>query len=129
MKKSVFACLLALAIIFPGSVSMVYAQAAPSTQITIKDPQEYTDYTNAIGQATPAAKAPPPLRTKFLVFPLVAFAPPPALNVQFLYPFTFTLCNALISSGVASCAAGLEGGWAAGCCVVGVWAAGGEAGV
>jgi hypothetical protein len=57
MKKSVFACLLALAIIFPGSVSMVYAQAAPSTQITIKDPQEYTDYTNAIGQATPAAKA------------------------------------------------------------------------
>src|ERR1700678_1692972 len=57
MKKSVLACLLALATISPGSVSMVYAQAAPSTQITIKDPQEYTDYTNAIGQATPAAKA------------------------------------------------------------------------
>src|ERR1700723_1544366 len=57
MKKSVFACLLALATIFPGSVSMVYAQAAQSGQITIKDPQEYTDYTNAIGQATPAAKA------------------------------------------------------------------------
>src|ERR1700678_324792 len=57
MKKSVLACLLALATISPGSVSMVYAQAAPSGQITIKDPQEYTDYTNAIGQATPAAKA------------------------------------------------------------------------
>ncbi len=58
MKKSVFACLLALATIFPGSVSMVYAQAAaPSGQITIKDPQEYNDYTNAVGQSAPAAKA------------------------------------------------------------------------
>ncbi len=57
MKKSVFACLLALATIFPGSVSMVYAQGAQSGQITIKDPAEYNDYTNAIGQATPAAKA------------------------------------------------------------------------
>jgi hypothetical protein len=57
MKKSVLACLLALATISPGSVSMVFGQAAPSSQITIKDPQEYRDYTDAIGQATPAAKA------------------------------------------------------------------------
>src|SRR5580658_1615337 len=57
MKKSVLASLLALATIFPGSVSMVYAQAAQSGQITIKDPAEYNAYTNAIGQATPAAKA------------------------------------------------------------------------
>jgi hypothetical protein len=57
MKKSVLASLLALAIIFPGSVSMVYGQAAQSGQITIKDPQEYNDYTNAVGQSTPAAKA------------------------------------------------------------------------
>ena len=28
-----------------------------SGQITIKDPQEYNDYTNAVGQSTPAAKA------------------------------------------------------------------------
>ena len=58
MKKSVLASLLALAIIFPGSVPMVYGQAAaPSGQITIKDPAEYNDYTNAVGQSTPAAKA------------------------------------------------------------------------
>jgi hypothetical protein len=57
MKKSVLASLLALAIIIPGSVSMVYGQAAASGQLTIKDPQEYNDYTNAEGQATPAAKA------------------------------------------------------------------------
>lgn len=57
MKKSVLAFLLALATIFPGSVSMVYAQAASSGQITIKDPAEYNDYTNAVGQSTPAAKA------------------------------------------------------------------------
>ena len=57
MKKSVLASLLALAIIFPGSVSMVYGQAAQSGQITIKDPAEYNDYTNAVGQSTPAAKA------------------------------------------------------------------------
>jgi hypothetical protein len=57
MKKSVLACLLALAAIFPGSVPMVYAQAAQSSQLTIKDPAEYNAYTNAIGQATPAAKA------------------------------------------------------------------------
>jgi hypothetical protein len=58
MKKSVLASLLALAIISPGSVPLVFGQAAaPSGQITIKDPQEYNDYTNAIGQSTPAAKA------------------------------------------------------------------------
>jgi hypothetical protein len=57
MKKSVLASLLALATIFPGSVSMVFAQGAQSGQITIKDPNEYNDYTNAVGQSTPAAKA------------------------------------------------------------------------
>ena len=57
MKKSVLASLLALATIFPGSVSMVYGQGAQSGQITIKDPAEYNAYTNAVGQATPAAKA------------------------------------------------------------------------
>jgi hypothetical protein len=57
MKKSVLASLLALASIFPGSVSMVYGQGAQSGQITIKDPAEYNDYTNAVGQSTPAAKA------------------------------------------------------------------------
>jgi len=57
MKKSVLASLLALATLLPGTVSMVYAQGAGAGQITIKDPQEYTDYTNAIGQSTPAAKA------------------------------------------------------------------------
>ena len=36
---------------------MVYGQAAQSGQITIKDPAEYNDYTNAVGQSTPAAKA------------------------------------------------------------------------
>src|ERR1700677_2215266 len=57
MKKSVLASLLALATIFPGSVSMVYGQAAQSGQITIKDPTEYNDYTNAVGQSTAAANA------------------------------------------------------------------------
>src|ERR1700735_4697485 len=57
MKKSVFASLLALAAIFPGTVSLVHAQGAQSSQLTIKDPQEYNDYTNAVGQSTPAAKA------------------------------------------------------------------------
>ncbi len=57
MKKSVVASLLALATLFPGTVSMVYAQGAQSGQITIKDPAEYNDYTNAVGQSTPAAKA------------------------------------------------------------------------
>src|SRR5882757_11279180 len=57
MKKSVLASLLALAIISPGSVPMVYGQAAPSAPITIKDPAEYNEYNNAVGQSTPAAKA------------------------------------------------------------------------
>jgi hypothetical protein len=57
MKKSVLASLLALASIFPGSVSLVFGQAAQPGQITIKDPAEYNDYTNAVGQSTPAAKA------------------------------------------------------------------------
>src|SRR6202041_2766153 len=57
MKKSLLASLLALAPIFPVSVPMLYGQAAQSGQITIKDPQEYNDYTNAVGQSTPAAKA------------------------------------------------------------------------
>jgi len=57
MKKSVLASLLAMASIFPGSVSMVYGQGAQSGQITIKDPAEYNAYTNAVGQSTPAAKA------------------------------------------------------------------------
>jgi hypothetical protein len=54
MKKSVFASLLALATLFPGTVSMVYAQGAQSSQLTIKDPTEYNDYTNAVGQSGPA---------------------------------------------------------------------------
>jgi hypothetical protein len=57
MKKSVLASLLALAIIFPGSASMVYGQAAASGQITIKDPAEYNDYTNAVGLSGPAKAA------------------------------------------------------------------------
>ena len=51
MKKSVFVSLLALATLFPGTVSMVYAQAAQPSQLTIKDQQEYNDYSNAIGQS------------------------------------------------------------------------------
>ncbi len=58
MKKSVLASLLALAIISPGSVPLVYGQAAaPSGQITIKDPAEYNDYTNAVGLSGPAKSA------------------------------------------------------------------------
>jgi hypothetical protein len=59
MKKSVFAFMLALATLLPGTVRMVYAQAqgAQSGQLTIKDPAEYNEYTNAVGQSTPAAKA------------------------------------------------------------------------
>jgi len=57
MKKYVLASLLALATIVPVSVPLVYGQGAQSGQITIKDPQEYNDYTNAVGQSTPAAKA------------------------------------------------------------------------
>ena len=57
MKKFVVASLLAMATLCPGTVSLIHAQAAQSGQITIKDPAEYNDYTNAVGQSTPAAKA------------------------------------------------------------------------
>ncbi len=57
MKKSVFAFLLALATLFPGTVSMVYAQGAQPSQLTIKDQQEYNDYSNAIGQSGAAKTA------------------------------------------------------------------------
>jgi hypothetical protein len=57
MKKSVLASLLALATLFPGTVSMVYAQGAQPSQLTIKDQQEYNDYSNAIGQSGPAKSA------------------------------------------------------------------------
>jgi hypothetical protein len=60
MKKFVLASLLALATTTPGSVSLLYGQAGQAAQpgqITIKDPAEYNDYTNAMGQAQPAAKA------------------------------------------------------------------------
>jgi hypothetical protein len=57
MKKYVLASLLALATTVPVSVPMVYGQGAQPGQITIKDPTEYNDYTNAIGQSTPAAKS------------------------------------------------------------------------
>ena len=56
MKKFVLASL-ALATILPVSVPMVYGQGTQPGQITIKDPTEYNDYTNAVGQSTPAAKA------------------------------------------------------------------------
>ncbi len=56
MKKYVLASLLALATIVPVSVPMVYGQGAQPGQLTIKDPTEYNDYTNAVG-SPPAAKA------------------------------------------------------------------------
>jgi hypothetical protein len=56
MKKYVLASLLALATTVPVSVPMVYGQGAQPGQITIKDPTEYNDYTNAVG-SPPAAKA------------------------------------------------------------------------
>jgi hypothetical protein len=57
MKKSVLASLLALATLFPGTVSKVYAQGAQPSQLTIKDQQEYNDYSNAIGQSGSAKSA------------------------------------------------------------------------
>jgi hypothetical protein len=62
MKKVVFASLLAAA---TGTGAFyaappVFAQAAPAgqpNQITIKDQAEYNDYSNAISQSAPAAKA------------------------------------------------------------------------
>jgi hypothetical protein len=58
MKKVVFASMLALATTTLGSAPMLIAQDnAQAGQITIKDPAEYNEYTNAVGQSTPAAKA------------------------------------------------------------------------
>jgi tetratricopeptide (TPR) repeat protein len=58
MKKVVFASMLVLATSTLGSAPMLFAQdSAQSGQLTIKDPAEYNDYTNAVGQSTPAAKA------------------------------------------------------------------------
>ncbi|HEY4045861.1 MAG TPA: hypothetical protein VGM27_03250 [Acidobacteriaceae bacterium] len=58
MKKVVFASVLALATTCLGSAPMLIAQdSAQAGQITIKDPAEYNEYTNAVGQSTPAAKA------------------------------------------------------------------------
>ena len=57
MKKSVFASLLALATIFPGSVSWSMPKALSPDRSPSKIPHEYNDYTNAVGQSTPAAKA------------------------------------------------------------------------
>ena len=52
MKKVVFALVLAAAAAMTVAPCL-YAQSS----ITIKDPAEYNEYTNAIGQATPQAKA------------------------------------------------------------------------
>jgi hypothetical protein len=58
MKKVVFASVLALATTTLGSAPKLIAQdSAQAGQITIKDPAEYNEYTNAVGQSTPAAKA------------------------------------------------------------------------
>lgn len=59
MKKVVFASMLAVATMVPAVAPYAIAQdqGAQSNQITIKDPAEYNAYTNATGQATPAAKA------------------------------------------------------------------------
>jgi hypothetical protein len=63
MKKVVFASLLVAAatsatVMGPiGTSPVAFAQAADAGQITIKDPAEYNDYSNAIGQSSPAAKA------------------------------------------------------------------------
>jgi tetratricopeptide (TPR) repeat protein len=56
MKKVVFALVLAATAL--TAAPYMYSQAAAGSQsITIKDPAEYNEYTNAIGQAQPAAKA------------------------------------------------------------------------
>lgn len=59
MKKLVFASVLTLATTLLGAAPMLVAQdqSAQSGQITIKDPTEYNDYTSAVGQADPKAKA------------------------------------------------------------------------
>lgn len=59
MKKVVFASMLVFASMVSAAAPAALAQEQGSqpSQITIKDPAEYNAYTNAIGQATPAAKA------------------------------------------------------------------------
>jgi len=60
MKKVVFASLLAAAattgVLYTPPQAIAQDQAQPG-QITIKDPAEYNDYTNAVSQSAPAAKA------------------------------------------------------------------------
>jgi tetratricopeptide (TPR) repeat protein len=59
MKKVVLASLLAIAssAVCLQPAALAQDQGSQSSQITIKDPAEYTAYTSAIGQSTPAAKA------------------------------------------------------------------------
>lgn len=62
MKKVALASLLAIATstLCATPIALAQAAAAPggaSQQITIKDPAEYNDYSNAISQSSPAAKA------------------------------------------------------------------------
>lgn len=62
MKKVVLASLLAIATstLCAAPFALAQAAAAPAggaQQITIKDPAEYNDYSNAISQSSPAAKA------------------------------------------------------------------------
>jgi hypothetical protein len=61
MKKVALASLLAIATSMLCATPIALAQAAASDgaaqQITIKDPAEYNDYSNAISQSSPAAKA------------------------------------------------------------------------
>jgi len=61
MKKVALASLLAIATSTLYAAPFALAQAAASggdaQQITIKDPAEYNDYSNAISQSSPAAKA------------------------------------------------------------------------
>ena len=63
MKKVALASLLAIATstLFATPIALAQAAAAAggagAQQITIKDPAEYNDYSNAISQSSPAAKA------------------------------------------------------------------------
>src|SRR6185437_198315 len=62
MKKVALASLLAIAtsMLCATPIALAQAAAAPggaAQQITIKDPAEYNDYSNAISQSSPAAKA------------------------------------------------------------------------
>ena len=60
MKKVALASLLAIATSMLCATPIALAQAAAAggqPSITIKDPAEYNDYSNAISQSSPAAKA------------------------------------------------------------------------